>query len=142
MTSEQLAYIASMAGQGDMDYELPGGGMAFGGGEKLAVYLMRMTPMPKGMEDLVDKLEGVGEDLAEQFEDLGDQLSGFEPCTPVATGSSPCSESDCCAGCTIDGEGNSVTGSDCAWRKHNEQYSECFRKDDKIHCGYDSSDDS
>ena len=40
-------------------------------------------------------------------------------------------------GCTTDGEGKSVTDSDCAWNG-----GECFRKDESTHCSYDGGDDS
>ena len=46
----------------------------------------------------------------------------------------PCSQEDGCAGCTTDGNGDSVTGSDCEWKVFDDGHSECFRTDDSTHC--------
>ena len=45
-----------------------------------------------------------------------------------------CTEADGCAGCTTDGNGDSVTGSDCEWKVFDDGHSECFRTDDSTHC--------
>ena len=45
-----------------------------------------------------------------------------------------CTEADGCAGCTTDGNGDSVTGMDCEWKVHGEGFAECFRTDDSTHC--------
>ena len=47
-----------------------------------------------------------------------------------------CTEADGCAGCTTDGNGDSVTGSDCYWSDHTDDggIAECFRKDHSSHC--------
>ena len=53
-----------------------------------------------------------------------------------------CTEADGCAGCTTDGNGDSVTGMDCEWKVHGDGYAECFRTDDSTHCQLDDYDDS
>ena len=45
-----------------------------------------------------------------------------------------CTEADGCAGCTTDGNGDSVTESDCEWKVFDDGHSECFRTDDSTHC--------
>ena len=49
-----------------------------------------------------------------------------------------CSESDGCAGCTRDGDGNAVAGdADCQW---GGAYGECRLKDDSNHCERSDND--
>ena len=64
--------------------------------------------------------------------------SGSNHCdapTSNAASTSACTEADSCKGCTNDGNGNSVTGSDCEW-KVMASHSECFRTDGATHCSH------
>ena len=56
-------------------------------------------------------------------------------------GDGSCTDTDGCAGCTIDGNGDSVTGMDCEWKVHGVGSAECFRTDDSTHCDHDGDDD-
>jgi len=45
-----------------------------------------------------------------------------------------CTESDGCAGCTIDGEGNAVNVNGAEYCSWNEDWGECARNDEENHC--------
>ena len=69
----------------------------------------------------------------ECMEDVGDSSTWAPVGTlalPEACPDGGCSESDGCAGCTLDGDGNAVAGdADCQWGG-----AECRLKDDSNHC--------